>query len=148
MIVRLALSADSPRITELYRQLTQDLSVSVSAERITQLSQDANTSLWACEMDGIVVGTAMISICADVMYNCQPFAVIENVIVDKGEQAKGIGAALLRNAEAYCLSKDCSKIMLLSSSHRTAAHLFFERMGFDSSAKRGLVKYRRDFYKR
>lgn len=32
-------------------------------------------------------------------------------------------------------------IMLLSSSHRTGAHAFFERVGFISDKKRGFVKY-------
>jgi N-acetylglutamate synthase-like GNAT family acetyltransferase len=77
------------------------------------------------------------------MFNRQPFAIIENVVVDAAARNQGVGAELLREAEAYCAANDCSKIMLLSSMDRTDAHRFFERCGFDTSMKKGLVKYRR-----
>ena len=79
------------------------------------------------------------------MFNTQPFAVVENVIVDQGVRSKGIGAALLRAVEAQSKAANCSKIMLLSSSQRTEAHRFFERLGFTSGAKLGFVKYSRSF---
>jgi hypothetical protein len=42
------------------------------------------------------------------------------------------------------MGQDCSKIMLLSSIHRTQAHAFFERAGFKGDSKRGFVKYQWD----
>ncbi|ALU91724.1 GNAT family N-acetyltransferase [Herbaspirillum rubrisubalbicans] len=145
IVVRPALPIDAARITELYRQLLNDTSVAVSPERIAALSLDTHALLLVCEWEQVVSGTAMVSLCPDVMYQSQPFAVIENIVVDKQSQEKGIGTALMHHIEAYCLSKDCSKMMLLSSAHRTSAHAFFERMAFDASAKKGFVKYRRQF---
>ncbi|OQA32275.1 MAG: hypothetical protein BWY57_02080 [Betaproteobacteria bacterium ADurb.Bin341] len=52
---------------------------------------------------------------------------------------------MLRHIEAFCLVKDCSKIMLLSSANRVQAHRFFERAGFGGSEKCGFIKYRRNF---
>ncbi|MNY55522.1 Acetyltransferase (GNAT) family protein [compost metagenome] len=79
------------------------------------------------------------------MYGRQPFAVVENIVVDLAARNRGVGAALMREVETFCAEGDCSKIMLLSSVDRTDAHRFFERCGFDASIKRGLVKYRRSF---
>ncbi|WP_218567949.1 GNAT family N-acetyltransferase [Pseudomonas sp. LTJR-52] len=51
---------------------------------------------------------------------------------------------MIRAIEQRCIKKDCSKIMLMSSIHRTQAHAFFKRAGFKGDSKRGFVKYRRD----
>ncbi|MFK4135844.1 GNAT family N-acetyltransferase [Pseudomonas luteola] len=78
------------------------------------------------------------------MFGFQPFAVVENVIVDEAQRGTGVGRQLIRTIEQRCIDKDCSKIMLLSSAHRIQAHAFFERAGFKGDSKRGFVKYRRD----
>lgn len=114
-------------------------------ERIAALSKDANAALFVCEAQGRVRGTALVCLCADVMFNAQPFAVVENIVVDSAVRGLGLGRALLRHIEAHCLVHDCSKIMLLSSIHREPAHRFFERAGFAGSIKRGFVKYRANF---
>jgi GNAT superfamily N-acetyltransferase len=79
------------------------------------------------------------------MFGSQPFAVVENIIVNEAVRGKGLGAALLRHIEAFCLAKNCSKIMLLSASQRERAHHFFEQAGFTGTSKRGFVKYRSQF---
>ncbi len=79
------------------------------------------------------------------MYAEQPFAVVENLVVDQECRGYGIGQALLREAERFCLSRNGSKMMLLSSVSRVNAHRFFERVGFRGDRKRGFVKYRSQF---
>ncbi len=145
IIVRRASINDAEDITALYVQLVSDSAVSVLPKRIAEISNDRNTALFVCEDNDRVLGTALVSLCADVMYGLQPFAVVENVIVDSSARGQGIGTVLLRHIEAFCLASDCSKIMLLSSSQREQAHRFFERFGFVGSSKRGFVKYRRNF---
>lgn len=143
--VRPAKPMDSKRIAELYGQLAQNPQVSVLPERIGNISDDTNTGLFVCEYRGVVEGTALVSLCADVMFGFQPFAVVENFVVNEVHRGQGLGALLLRHIEAFCLSRDCSKIMLLSSAQREDAHRFFERSGFTGSSKRGFVKYRHQF---
>ena len=48
----------------------------------------------------------------------------------------------MRYVEHFCVEADCSKIMLLSNSERSAAHRFFEKQGFSPDRKKGFVKYR------
>ncbi|MES2947270.1 MAG: GNAT family N-acetyltransferase [Pseudomonadota bacterium] len=143
--VRNALPGDAPRIAELYRQLVDHPAVAVLPERIASVSADPNTGLFVCEHLGEVEGTAMVSLCADVMFGTQPFAVVENIVVNEQLRGQGLGAALLRHIEAFCLANDCSKIMLLSSSQREHAHRFFEHAGFVGSKKCGFIKYRGQF---
>ena len=143
--VRRASPSDAESISLLYKQFVSNPAVVVLPERIADVSNDANTALLVCEHQGRVCGTALVSLCADVMFKSQPFAVVENVVVDSSIRNQGIGAVLLRHIEAFCFNKECSKIMLLSSIDRESAHRFFERAGFSGSSKRGFVKYRRNF---
>jgi N-acetylglutamate synthase-like GNAT family acetyltransferase len=143
--VRRATPDDAESIAALYEQLVGNRMIVVLPERIAEVSNDKNTALMVCEYLGQVCGTALVSLCADVMFNTQPFAVVENVVVDSRVRGQGVGSELFRRIEAFCLAKDCSKIMLLSSQEREDAHRFFERSGFVGSAKHGFVKYRRNF---
>lgn len=143
--IRRATADDACRIDALYGQLVGDIARCVLPERIQELSKNPKAALLVSEVNGLVCGTALVSLCDDVMFGRQPFAVVENVVVDVTARNQGVGARLLRAVETYCALNDCSKIMLLSSTGRSDAHRFFERSGFDSSAKKGFVKYRRSF---
>lgn len=145
LVVRRALASDAAAIEALYRQLVSNPAVQVLPERLAELAHDPATLLLVAEQAGEVRGSLLLSLCADAMFGRQPFAVIENVVVDTRRRRVGIGEALLRHAEALCRDAACSKIMLSSAVGRTEAHRFFERRGFDGQAKRGFVKYRRQF---
>lgn len=145
IVVRVAQPGDAGRIETLYRQLVPGQPVTVLAERIRQIAEDPQTVLYVCEADGEVNATALVSLCRDVMFGMQPFAVIENIVVHDQFRGCGAGAMLINEIERFCASRDCSKIMLLSSSSRSEAHQFFDKMGFLGDSKRGFIKYRRDF---
>jgi len=144
-IIRRALPVDAEGIAMLYAELVSHPAIVVLPERIAEVSQDSNTALFVCEGDKGLCGTALVSLCADVMFKSQPFAVVENVVVASSARSQGIGTMMLRHIEAFCLARDCSKIMLLSSANRVQAHRFFERAGFGGSEKCGFIKYRRNF---
>lgn len=142
---RKATAFDTNSIAHLYRELVPTAPINVLPERITEIAQDKNTYLIVCDKDGDVIATALVSLCNDVMFTRQPFAIIENFIVSKHHQRKGIGKDLIDHIEAFCLAADCSKIMLLSSSDNHKAHDFYAAMGYDPDAKSGFIKKRRHF---
>lgn len=143
--IRRALPQDAKSIEGLYRELVDSPHVCVLPERIAELATDSRTMLLVLEHDGVLCATALLSLCADVMYKAQPFAVVENIVVGQAFRGQGLGTVLLRHIENECIARDCSKVMLLSASERSEAHRFFERCGFAGSKKKGFVKYRRDF---
>jgi len=143
--IRRAVPDDAPHIERLYRQLVSNPAIAVLPERISEIANDKATALFVCEYGAVPQGTVLVSLCADAMFRSQPFAVVENIVVGSTVRGCGIGAAMLRHVEAFCLANDCSKIMLLSSLQRENAHRFFERSGFIGSSKRGFVKYRSAF---
>lgn len=145
LIIRTARPEDADVLHSLYRQLVDDENVKVTESQIRIIADDARTRLLICEVDGIAKGTVLVCLCADAMYSAQPFAVIENLVVDGECRGSGIGQALMLEVERFCVSQHCSKIMLLSSAFRVNAHQFFEQIGFRGDRKRGFVKYRSQF---
>lgn len=145
VVIRQARATDSLQLQALYKELTGDDAVHVLPERVEDAFQDPCTCLLIAEVAGTVCGTSLVSLCADVMYGNQPFAVVENIIVESNARSHGIGQRLMQGVESFCLEHDCSKIMLLSSASRIEAHTFFKKAGFSGDKKRGFVKYRREF---
>ncbi len=144
-VVRRATAADAPVIEWLYRELVADPSIHVLPDQVAAMHASSSTLLFVVEVGGEVAGTALLTICADVMYGTQPFGVVENVIVSAKLRGAGIGRLLMEHLEQEALARDCSKLMLLSSAARQEAHAFFRRQGFSSDTKLGFVKYRRQF---
>lgn len=144
-MIRRAEAKDASAIADLYTRLNTLSSPSVSAERIDQIALTDTSYLWVCDNAGEVIATALVCLCQDVMFDQQPFAVIENFVVHQDYQREGIGKSLMDHIENFCKEKDCSKIILQTSSENRDARDFYTAMGYDPDAKIGFVKYRRYF---
>ena len=146
--IREAEARDTSAIHELYRQLVRpvapDVEADVRADRIEQIRSDLHNFLWILESEEGVVGTAFVTLCLDPMHNRQPYAVLENFVIDERCRAIGYGAQLMCYAVDFCYRADCSKIMVQSHRSRSQAHAFFEAQGFSAANKKAFVKYRRD----
>jgi N-acetylglutamate synthase-like GNAT family acetyltransferase len=150
--IREAEAGDASAINDLYRQLVRpvapEVRVDVRGERIEEIRCDPHNFLWVLESEDGVIGTAFVTLCLDPMHNRQPYAVLENFIIDERCRTKGYGAQLMRHAVDFCYRADCSKIMLQSHGSRSQAHAFFEAQGFSAVQKKAFVKYRRGMGKR
>jgi N-acetylglutamate synthase-like GNAT family acetyltransferase len=129
----------------MYRELIDDSCVRVLPEQIAALADTPGSFLLVAEARGLVCATALLTICADVMYQLQPFGVVENVVVTRAMRGQGLGKRLLDEIEQLATTQDCTKLMLLSSIHRHEAHAFFHRRGFTGDTKNAFVKYRSQF---
>ena len=143
--VRRARAGDADEIARLYAQLVANPALHVLPGRLAELETAADTAVFVVERNGRLLGTVLVTLCADVMFGRRPFAVVENIVVDAPSRGQGVGDALLRAVDRFCLAADCSKIMLLSAADRAEAHRFFERSGYAGDRKRGFVKYRNAF---
>ena len=147
MILREAIAADAPAIARLYQTLVpRDRNMTVSPERIGQIAADPNHFLFVVEAEDAVWATAFVILCMDPMYGARPFAVLENLVVDPARRGDGCGRFTVAHIEAFCWRQGCTKIMLVSSVFRRAAHRFFSRLGFARDKKVAFVKYRRQAY--
>lgn len=142
--IREANGNDSAELTELLRLLTSDdANVTVLPEKLEEVRKRPDSFVFVAEIAEKLVGTVQVTLCPDVMYRHQPYAIVENLFVRKETRGKGVGRAILDKVEKLCLDKDCSKIMLLSSIRRESAHRFFQSLGYDGDSKKGFVKYRK-----
>jgi GNAT superfamily N-acetyltransferase len=113
--------------------------IDVREDRIEQIRPDPHNFLFVLEMKDRICGTAFLTLCLDPLYRYQPYALLENFVIDQGQQGKGYGTKLARYVEHFCLQADCSKIMLLSNSKRSEAHtLSSKNRGSRQSSKKGL----------
>lgn len=136
-----ATKSNAAEIQRLYKQLVDDSNINVTEESLNLISNDKTNFLFVGKINGKVVTTAFVVLCLDVMYSIQPFAVVENIVVDSEYRNYGIGSQLMKFIKDFCKSNKCTKIMLLSSSHRAKAHTFFEKNGYNSDKKKGFVNY-------
>jgi N-acetylglutamate synthase-like GNAT family acetyltransferase len=143
--IRRATKDDTEAIVNLYRELNTLSPVSVLPERIDAVANSENTYLLVCDDAGEIIATALVCLCQDVMFDNQPFALVENVVVKADCKRAGIGKSMMDYIEAFCLEQDCSKIMLQTSSGNQNARDFYTAMDYDPDAKIGFIKYRRHF---
>lgn len=144
-MIREAEAKDKEQLLLLYRMLVPNSRrVNVMEEQIELVRRDPRNFILVFEEQDKLLGTLTLNICLQVMQGNQPYAIIENIVVDEEARGKGIGQKLIEYTEQYCRSLKCRKIMLLSASARTGAHRFFEREGFSGSVSKGFKKYLND----
>ena len=135
--VRKAAVRDIPRILELYEELTekkQDISPAKAKQVFKQINDISAGKFLVAEKDGEVLGTLSIQVIPNLSHNGTPYAIIENVVVDKRFHKQGIGRQLIENALAFARGDGCYKVQLLSMKKRLDAHQFYRTLGFEDSA--------------
>lgn len=88
-----------------------------------------------------LVGAVMGITCMDTVGECQPFMVLENLIVSEKNRRQGVGKKLVNYIEETARERNCYFIMLMSRAKRTEAHLFYESMGYSKNIAQGFKKY-------
>ncbi|OFZ52169.1 MAG: hypothetical protein A2577_06430 [Bdellovibrionales bacterium RIFOXYD1_FULL_36_51] len=133
--------SDAKSLELLYKQFVNNPNICVTPEQLELLTHDKFNYLFTARFHENIVATAFLTICRDVMFGDQPFAILENIVVDSLYQKKGIGTKLMAFIQSYCKDLKCTKIMLLSSSNRENAHKFFRQCGYSDAHKHGFVNY-------
>ena len=84
---------------------------------------------------GQVVG--MIGACIEPSYvHDAPYGRIVALSVEEAFRGKGIGARLVRRAEAWLAGAGATRSVVNSGLHRDAAHGFYRRIGYEETGKR------------
>jgi N-acetylglutamate synthase-like GNAT family acetyltransferase len=135
--IRQASESDIPRILQLYEELTEE-KLKVSPQTIqrvfAEISALPNQQFLVVEKDNFVVGTLFLQITPNLSHDARPWAVLENLVVDRRYNRHGFGRQLIEHALAVCRKSGCYKVQLLSSNKRKEAHQFYRSMGFKESA--------------
>ena len=137
-IFREATAADLPAIVALLADdqkgaVREDASLPLDpAYRAASdaIAGDPNQQLIVVEQDGMVVGTLQLSFLPGLAFRGGWRGQIESVRVATHLRSQGIGAALIEWAVERCRERGCRIVQLTSHNDRTAAHRFYERLGW------------------
>jgi len=143
-IVRAAAEEDIPRILELYRELAittsqAELSQSSSMDDyhrqvFAEIRAMPGYELLVAEDEGAVVGTMVLLIVPNLSHGALPWALVENMVVDRRYRRRGLGRLLMDYAIARAKEAGCYKLTLSSNKKRQEAHQFYRSSGFEDSA--------------
>jgi GNAT superfamily N-acetyltransferase len=136
--IRTATRDDLPRLVELLSQLSLDEPREDPAydylPAFEAIDADPRQTLLVAESVELgVVGTLVVVLVPNLSYRGRPWAVIENVVVDKRARGSGVGEQLMRHAIDIAREGGCYRVGLTSNKLRPASHRFYERLGFVAS---------------
>jgi len=138
--IRKANKEDAPSLSSLFMELVgAESNIQEMQRQLEMISTQSNYFVAVACHDDHVVGTAMGIVCHDLVGDCAPFLLIENVVVAQNSQGQGIGKMLMQALEDFASANRCSYTILASSDEREQAHRFYESIGY-SGVKRGFIK--------
>ncbi|HEX4852742.1 GNAT family N-acetyltransferase [Arenimonas sp.] len=139
LLVRPATAQDAAGVATLLGVLGYPCDRAEAANRLRALAEEADQEILVADRHGCLVGLLAL----DLMYylplgarTCR----ITALVVSDGEQRRGVGRMLLREAEHRARLAGAARIELTSATHRTEAHAFYNACGFNESALRFLKR--------
>lgn len=128
-------------LNELYRELSGRSSDPVKmGEVFGFIRRDPRYHLLGAFGEEGLLGTVMGIVCYDLVKDCRPFMVVENVVVARSARGRGIGAQLMRELESRAEANGCAYLMLVSGAERKEAHAFYEALGYRQDRAEGFRK--------
>jgi GNAT superfamily N-acetyltransferase len=103
------------------------------AAAFRRIAESPDNMLYVAEVGGEVIGTFQTTLITSLLGRGASFMKIEAVHVRPGTRGKGVGSAMMRFAIEQARQAGARSVQLTSNKARHAAHLFYERLGFDES---------------
>lgn len=132
---------DLPALASLYKGFWgEDSSLDKMKSTFSKLKDNPDYIFLAARLNGPLVGSVMGVICHELYGECNPFMVIEDMIVDKNVRRQGVGSQLIRSIEKKAEERGCCHIILVTETDRHDARQFYESMGYDPYKNKGFKK--------
>ncbi|HUL54241.1 MAG TPA: GNAT family N-acetyltransferase [Opitutaceae bacterium] len=130
--IRRAAAADLPAVLALYREVGDRATIPLGRARrvLARMRSYPDYDLYVASSGGEIVGTFALLIMDNLAHLAAPSGVIEDVVVRRDWQGRGIGRRMMQWARQRCRARGCYKLALSSSRHRRAAHRFYATLGF------------------
>jgi GNAT superfamily N-acetyltransferase len=133
--IRAAGPADASDVADLLAQLGYPATPEQVIARLARMSEEPGQHALVADVDRRVVGLATV-IVRHVINADAPFARVASIVVDERYRSRGIGHSLIEAAEAIARDAGCNMIEVTSGEHRTRAHEFYRRLGFEERPRR------------
>ena len=147
LVIRRATAADVPVIVAMIaddqlgatRESLDDLTPYLRAFEL--IDGDPNQLLMVAERNDEVIGTLQLTIVPGLSRQGSSRGLIEAVRVAAPARGSGLGTTLIEWAIDESRSRGCTLVQLTSDKTRTAAHRFYERLGFVNSHEGFKLKF-------
>jgi len=103
------------------------------AEAFAAIDRDPNQLLVVADRQGRAIGLLQVSFIPGLARGGMWRGQIEGVRVAASERRSGIGQAMLEWAIEECRKRGCGMVQLTSDKRRSAAHAFYEALGFQAT---------------
>ncbi|MEL6519964.1 MAG: GNAT family N-acetyltransferase [Pseudomonadota bacterium] len=133
--------SDFADLCALYAELSvriPALTGDAGAARFQDILDHPGTAVFGAELDGRIVSMATLHVLPNLTYAGRSYALVENVATLSDYRRQGLARLVMTTLEQAAWSRDCYKIMLLTGRHNVAKG-FYERLGYRSDEKHGLV---------
>jgi predicted N-acetyltransferase YhbS len=126
--IRVASQSDAADVARLTKQLGYDLTEKDAADRLSRILPRDDQRFFVADIGGRAAGWVHVVLVEHV--DAEAFALIGGLVVDSGHRRSGVGRALMDRAEKWARERGCSMVRLSSTVTRTAAHRFYETIGY------------------
>jgi GNAT superfamily N-acetyltransferase len=141
MIIREMAASDIPELAQLYKQFWDEAScIETMYNQFEKFCQNGTHVLLSAVENERLIGSVMGVICGELYGSCEPFMVVENMIVDHERRKKGVGKALISELEKIAVEKNCTQIILVTETNRINACKFYESAGYSPDLHKGFKK--------
>jgi ribosomal protein S18 acetylase RimI-like enzyme len=127
--IRPAADADAEDIAHVGNQLGYALASPETVGRIRRTLSKNDQRIYVVEAGGKVVGWVQVILTEHI--EAAAFAIIGGLVVSREHRRQGLARSLMLQAEQWASEKGCSVVRLNSSSTRTGAHAFYEKIGYE-----------------
>jgi GNAT superfamily N-acetyltransferase len=126
--LRFARVDDAEAVARLTAQLGYEITTADAATRLSRILARRDHHFLVADVDGRLAGWLHASLSEHI--DAESCVLIEGLVVDRGSRGRGIGKLLLGRAEEWATANGCSLVRLRSTAARTAAHRFYEHLGY------------------
>lgn len=95
--------------------------------------------IFVLEHRGSVAATTYLNVIPNMTRPASPYAVIENVVVDKTLRGTGLGKQIMARTLDAAWAAGCYKAMLMTGSKTEATHAYYRRCGSSPDAKQAYL---------
>jgi GNAT superfamily N-acetyltransferase len=138
--VRDARATDAEAMSRLCEQLGYPAETGVMPQRLVRLQHDPNVRVLVADAGKGPVGLATVHIRHTINHEA-PIAQLTLLVVDESQRSRGVGRALVEEAERWAHAQGCHRIVVTTALQRTGAHAFYEHIGYRHTGRR----YGKDF---
>jgi GNAT superfamily N-acetyltransferase len=137
--IRAATDADAPAMAALLSHLGYPADAAELPERLRRL-RAAGDDAFVAELDRAVVGLATVHSRA-VLHVARPVAQLTALVVPPEMRGRGVGRALVAQAERWGRARGADRLVVTTALHRAEAPMFYERLGFEHTGRRYVHRF-------